>query len=38
MVVVVAIFNLGWLYREVVVLVLVSKLCGVTHVPVYHTL
>ena len=37
LVVVVAIFNLGWLYREVVV-VLVSTLCGVTHVPVYHTL
>ena len=37
LVVVVAIFNLGWLYREVVVVV-VSKLCGVTHVPVYHNL
>ena len=37
LVVVVAIFNLGWLYREVVVMV-VSTLCGVTHVPVYHTL
>ena len=39
LVVVVAIFNLGWLYEEVVVVVVVvSTLCGVTHVPVYHTL
>ena len=36
MVVVVAIFNLGWLYREVVVVV--STLCGVTFVLVKHTL
>ena len=37
LVVVVAIFNLGWLYREVVVVV-VSTLCVVTYVPVYHNL
>ena len=36
MVVVVTIFNLGWLHREVVVLV--STLCGVTYVLVKHTL
>ena len=33
-VVVVTIFNLGWLHREVVV----STLCGVTYVLVKHTL